>query len=70
MTQVVKGKKKVVSVTYWHLRTTLTLKANGTGMLTATGKLGYAGKWEMYAAYDGSTGYAPCSSADKTFTAK
>ena len=70
MTKLVKGKKKKVKVTYWHLRTTLTLKGSATGKLTATGKLGYSGKWEMQAAYPGSTGYAASRSVYKTFTVK
>jgi hypothetical protein len=58
------------NVSYWHLRSTLTMKASATGKLTASGKLAYAGKWQMRVSYGSSAGYAAATSAMKTFTVR
>ena len=63
-TKTVKGKK----VYYWRLRSTLKMKGDSSGKLTASGKLSRKGKWQMRAVYPGSAGYAAGTSAMKTFT--
>jgi hypothetical protein len=65
-TKTVKGKK----VSSWHLRSALKMKGSASGKLTASAKLAYKGKWEMQAAYSGSSGYVASTSAMKTFAVK
>jgi hypothetical protein len=52
------------------LRNTLKMSGGASGHLTVKAKLKYAGKCRMYAAYGGSPGYTPSTSATKAFTVK
>ncbi len=65
-TKTVNGKK----VLFWHLRSTLTMRASSSGKLTASGKLAYAGAWEMQVTYSSTKGCTACKSAMKTFSVR
>jgi hypothetical protein len=65
-TKRVAGKK----VTYWRLRYTLTMKGTSKGALTASQKLGYAGKWQAIVTFAGSSAYKKSTSPTRSFTVK
>ena len=70
VTMRIKGKKKKVAVNYWRLRRTLAMPASSTGRLSATGKLPYAGRWQVQVAYAGSADYEGCKSTVGTFVVR
>lgn len=70
VTKLVNGKKKRVRVTYWRLRSTITMKYTISGSvakLSASTKLRYKGSWKAVVNFGGSTGYKASASAAKTF---
>ncbi len=69
VTKKVKGKRKKVTVAFWRLRTTATMKASSSGTLSVTLKPAYAGRWEAMVDYTGSAGcYASRASSACAFT--
>jgi 5-hydroxyisourate hydrolase-like protein (transthyretin family) len=68
--KVVRGKRKKVKVTWWHLRATLNMTGTSAGKLSASTSLSLSGTWRAQVAFPGTASFLSSASGYRSFKVK